>query len=101
MFGRAQVFVVPFVLADMGDAVRRGGERRLSARCRQQVRRERVGAVRGLLHCQLHGEPGRVHDRQGGLRQDRRHQRLGRAYTRTAIKYNDKSVLLFSLLRRL
>jgi len=73
---RAQVLAVPRVLAHLGDAVRRGRQRRLAARCREQVHRQHLGAVCCLLYCQLHGQPGCVHDRQGGLRQDQRHQRL-------------------------
>jgi len=64
---RAQVLAVSVVLAHLGDAVRRRGERGLAARCRQQVRRQRLGAVRRLLHGQLHGQPGRVHDHTANL----------------------------------
>ena len=70
---RAQVFTVPSILAHLGDAVWSGRERGLATRCRQQVYGERLGTIRRVLHCQLHGQPRRVHDRQGGLRQNHRH----------------------------
>ena len=64
----------------MGDAVRSRGERRQSAWRLKSFPWQHLGAVRRRVHGQLHGQPGRLYDHQGGLRQTVRHTGLEGIY---------------------
>ena len=65
---RASLLVVPIVLAHLGDAVRSGSERGQPTRCVESFPRQHLGPVCRRLHGQLYGQPGGLHDHQGGLR---------------------------------
>ena len=83
---RAQVLAVSIVLAHLVDAVRSGGERRQPAKRVGSVPLQHLGALRRRLHRQLHRQPRRLHDHQGGLRSSHRHPGLeGILMTRTSV----------------
>ena len=70
---RTPLLALPLLLAHLVDAVRRRRQGGQSARRVEPLARQHLGAVRRRLHGQLHGQPGRLHDHQGGLRQADRH----------------------------